>query len=102
MARRKSRWAREAALQALVRFGPEQSGLRALERQAKSTYQTTVKTSRGSAQTIIGEVDRARPEVRRNFDKAGLDAARAAHEISEPVISQLGPAAGSLKAAAAL
>jgi hypothetical protein len=100
--RRRQRWASDAAMQALVRYGPEQSGLKALERQAKSTYQTAVKTSRGSAQTIIGEVDRARPEVKHNYDKAGLDAARAAHAISDPVIRDLGPAAGTLKAAAML
>lgn len=89
-------------MQALVRYGPEQSGLRALERQAKSTYTTTTRTARGAAQTIIGEVDRARPEVKRNYDKAGLDAARAAHAISEPVLAGLGESANTLKAAAAL
>ncbi len=99
---RRSRWAREAALQALVRFGPEQSGLKALERSAISQARTSVKTARGSAQTIIGEVDRARPQVKRAYDQAGLRAARAAHEISDPVVGGLGPAAGSLKAAAAL
>jgi hypothetical protein len=100
MARRRSRWASEAALQALVRYGPEQSGLKALERSAVSQARTTVKTARGSAQTIIGEVDRAMPGVKHAYDKAGLDAARAAHAISDPVVNALPE--GSLKAAAAL
>jgi hypothetical protein len=102
MARRRSRWASEAALQALVRFGPEQSGLKALEREAVSQARTTARTARGSAQTIIGEIDRARPEVKKAYDVAGLRAARAAHDISDPVLATLGPEAGSLKAAAAL
>jgi uncharacterized protein YkwD len=89
-------------MQALVRYGPEQSGLRALERQAKSTYTTTTRTARGAARTIIGEVDRARPEVKKNYDQAGLDAARAAHAISEPVLAGLGDSAKTLTAAAAL
>jgi hypothetical protein len=100
--RRNQRWAREAAMQALVRFGPEASGLRALERQAKSTYQMTTKTAAGAAQTIVGEVDRARPAVKRNYDQAGLDAARAAHKVINPVMNSLGPAAGTLAAATKL
>jgi hypothetical protein len=100
MARRRSRWASEAALQALVRYGPEQSGLKALERSAVSQARTSVKTARGSAQTIIGEVDRALPGIKHAYDQAGLDAARTAHAISDPVVNALPE--GSLKAAAAL
>jgi hypothetical protein len=99
MAKKRQRWAREAAMQALVRFGPEASGLKALERQARSTYQSTTRGAIGAAQTIVGEVDRARPQVKRNYDQAGLAAARAAHDVVNPVMDKLGPAAGTLAAA---
>jgi hypothetical protein len=61
--RRHSRFASQAALEAVVRFGPEQAGLKELQRQAESNYQSTVAQARGGAQGIVSAVDRAKPEI---------------------------------------
>jgi hypothetical protein len=69
----------QAALQALVRFGPEQSGLKAARRDAESAYKTTVRQADATSQGIQYAIGKVRPEVKGNYDAAGLQAARAAH-----------------------
>jgi hypothetical protein len=63
--RRPSRWASEAALQALIRFGPEESGLQALKQEARGTYRQTVRGARGAARGIVGEVKAVTPQTRK-------------------------------------
>jgi hypothetical protein len=69
-------------MEALIRYGPEESGLRELERQAQQTYESSVGAARGTAESIIGAVGQARPEVTEVYDdaqsrQAGLNAALA-------------------------
>jgi hypothetical protein len=77
--RRQSRWMTQAALQALVRFGPEESGLKAARRDAESAYKTTVRQADATSAGIQYAIGKVRPKVPRNYDAAGLQAARAAH-----------------------
>jgi hypothetical protein len=74
--KRQSRWMTQAALQALVRFGPEQSGLKAARRDAESAYKTTVKQADATSAGIQYAVGKVRPKVQHNYDAAGLQAAR--------------------------
>jgi hypothetical protein len=87
--RRPSRWASEAALQALIRFDPEESGLRALKQEAKGTYRSTVRGARGAARGIVGEVKAVTPQTRKAYDEAGLAAARTAHSVVDPALRGL-------------
>lgn len=87
--RRPSRWASEAALQALIRYGPEESGLRALKREARGTYRSTVRGARGAARGIVGEVRAVTPQTREAYDEAGLAAARTAHSVVDPALKGL-------------
>lgn len=79
---RASRWASDAALQALVRYGPETSGLTELARQAQQDRDTTIRQAHGSAASMMGSIDTARPEVAQIYDQAGLDQARTASLLS--------------------
>jgi hypothetical protein len=87
--RRPSRWASEAALQALIRYGPEQSGLRALRQEARGEYRSTVRGARGAARGIVGEVKAVTPQTRHAYDEAGLAAARTAHQVVDPALKGL-------------
>lgn len=69
---RQSRWASDAALQALVRYGPETSGLKELARQAQENRDVTIRQAHGSAAAALGAIDTARPEVAGIYDDAGL------------------------------
>jgi hypothetical protein len=87
--RRPSRWASEAALQALIRFNPEESGLRALKQEARGEYRSTVRGARGAARGIVGEVKAVTPQTRHAYDEAGLAAARTAHSVVDPALRGL-------------
>jgi hypothetical protein len=87
--RRPSRWASEAALQALIRYGPEESGLRALKQEARGEYRSTVRGARGAARGIVGEVKAVTPQTRAAYDAAGLAAARTAHSVVDPALKGL-------------
>jgi hypothetical protein len=67
----------------LVRFGPEESGLRAARRTAEDSFRTTVRQADATSQGIQAAIKSTRPQVRKDFDAAGLQAARAAH-VAEP------------------
>lgn len=102
MAKRKSRFISEAAQQALVRFGPELSGLRELQRQAEKNFSTGVQTARVSGAAIGAAIDEAAPQVARIYDRAGLDQARVAHTLVGQDLAGLGGVANSIKAGASL
>jgi hypothetical protein len=97
--RRRSRWASEAAQQALVRFGPEESGIRAARRSAEDTFRTTSRQADATSAGIQAAISRVRPEVQHDYDAAGLQAARAAH-VAEPDLAAANVPA-SLRAAVA-
>ena len=97
---KQSRWASEAAQQALLRFGPELSALKELQRTAESTYNSAVLAARGTAKDIKATIQNVRPGMTRVFDEA---AARNAQIQAVP----LGDIAGanipaSIKAGSAL
>ena len=67
---KKNQHYRQAELDALVRYGPELSGLLELQRQAQSNLKSGVQSARGNARGIIAAVDRARPEMAGVYDAA--------------------------------
>jgi hypothetical protein len=94
--RRTSRWASEAALQSLVRFGPELSGLKALQRTAESDYKQSVRSAHGTSAGIINAVDVARPQVANIYTKAGTQASQA-YGVTSQDMASLGPVANSIR-----
>ena len=101
MARRRGRWAQQAALEALLRFGPEQAALRELQYAALGNFQRSVRTARGSARAIGQTVQQERPRVGKAY-RQSIGQARAGYSIANDELAALGPEANSLKAAAAL
>lgn len=99
--KRTNRFASQAALEALLRFGPELSGLKELRRQAEENYKSGVLTARGTSRGIVQAVDQARPDVKKIYDRAGLDQARSAHMLTGD-IAELPGVANSIKAGAQL
>ena len=96
--RRQSRWMSDAALQALVRFGPEESGLRAAERVALGTYGSTVAGAEATRKGITKSIAYARPKVTKSYDEAGLQFARA-RDVAAPAVAA-GPASTQAAVAA--
>jgi hypothetical protein len=101
MARKRNRFINQAALEALVRFGPELSGLKELQREAIMEYATGIKQAHGAARGIVGTIDQARPGVRKIYDDAGVSASKHASMLSGDV-AQLPGVANSIKAGAQL
>jgi hypothetical protein len=101
VARRRNRFINQAALEALVRFGPELSGLKELQREAIMEYATGIKQAHGAARGIVGTIDQARPNVRKIYDDAGVSASRHASMLSGDVAALPG-VANSIKAGAQL
>lgn len=100
--RGRNRFASQAALEALVRFGPELSGLKALQRQAVSNFGLGVNQAHGTANAIVGAIDTARPDVEKVYDSAGLKQAGIAGTLMGHDIAGLGHVADSIKAGASL
>lgn len=100
--RGRSRFASQAALEALVRFGPEMSGLKELQRTALSNFDLGVHQAHGSADAIVGAVDQAKPGLAKVYDNAGLKQAGLAGTLIGHDIAGLGPIADSIKAGASL
>lgn len=99
---RRQRWARQAALQTLLRFGPEESGLEELQRQAHENFDSAVRTADSTALGTIGAINQAIPEVEGIYDRAGLDQARTGETLIGRDLAGLGSVADSIKAGAAL
>jgi hypothetical protein len=89
VARRRNRFINQAALEALVRFGPELSGLKELQREAIMEYATGIKQAHGAARGIVGTIDQARPGVRKIYDDAGVSASKHASMLSGDVAQDL-------------
>jgi uncharacterized protein (UPF0305 family) len=101
MARRRGRLVRQATMDALLRFGPEQSGLRALAREAYSERRQGIAQAKGTAASITNAIDMATPRVKELYDAAGLAQAAVAHTLVSHDLAGLGPAADRFKAAGA-
>lgn len=72
MAKKKkgNRWASQAAVQALLRYGPQESALAELQRQAEGTYQTSIAQARGSGDMSVEQIKAAEPQTAAIFDRA--------------------------------
>jgi hypothetical protein len=101
MAKRRNRFVNQATLEALVRFGPELSGLKELQREAIMEYATGIKQAHGAARGTVGMIDQARPRVRRIYDDAGVSASQHASMLTGDVAALPG-VANSIKAGAQL
>jgi hypothetical protein len=66
-----SRWARQAALDTVLRFNPQRQALSEQIAQAKQTYGATVKAGRGTAQETEASVKRALPLLTQAYSGAG-------------------------------
>lgn len=100
--RGKNRFASQAALEALVRFGPELSGLKSLQRQAVSNLDLGVRQAHGTANAITGAINAATPQVGKIYDDAGLKQAGIAGTLIGHDLAGLGSVADSIKAGASL
>jgi hypothetical protein len=67
---RRNRFAQQAALEALLRFGPEISGMNQIQADAEMQYGQDVRAARGTGRAIRSAVAEARPDVRRIFSGA--------------------------------
>lgn len=94
-------FATQAAQEALLKFGPEESGLAELAQTAKDTYTTTVKQAQGTGASTIAAIDRARPAMQAIYDQAGGAQAATAKTLIGSDLAGLGPVAASIKAGAA-
>lgn len=68
----RTKFASEAALQSLVRYGPQATALQQLGEEAASAYKATVNSADASAGATQAAVASARPEVERIYGDAGL------------------------------
>jgi len=69
--KRGGRWANQAALESLLRFGPEYSGLRELQLAAQQQFTTGVRQATAGRRAVGQAIGAARPEVRAIYDRAG-------------------------------
>jgi hypothetical protein len=100
MAKRR-KFVSQATLEALVRYGPELSGLRELQRTAKSNLRLGVNQAHGTARGIEMETRRAAAPLAAVYDRAGLQQASIAHTLIGHDLAALGPGADAFKAAGA-
>lgn len=94
--RRQGRWANQAALEALLKFGPEAAGLLELQRAAQGNFRGSVRSARAAARGTVQAVRAARPEVRDIYS----DAAGATRQVSD-VIGDTSGLPASMRAAIA-
>ncbi len=98
----KSRFADQAALEGLVKFGPELAVLKEAQRTAKATYDQRVQTADSGALGVQQAVAAALPAVAHIYDQAGLDQARTSQTLIGHDLAGLGGVADSIKGGAAL
>jgi hypothetical protein len=92
----------QAALEAIVRFGPQLDALKQLQHQAHQTFGTRVTAANATAGAIHGAVDVAAPKVAGAYDEAGLRQAAIAGTLINTDLAGLGPSADRFKAAGAV
>lgn len=82
MAKKKpGRFITQATQDALVRFGPEISGLKALIQQAQEERSTGINAARTTAQAITNAVDQARPQVTKVYNTAAATQSRVSDQV---------------------
>lgn len=77
-------------MQALVRYGPEEFGLEELLAQARGDLRSGIRSARGTARSVIGAVDQARPEVQEVYDDAGTRQAGIASNVDTELAGMQG------------
>ena len=95
------RFYRQAELEALIRYGPELSGLLELQRQAQQNRKQSIRGAKGNARAVINAVDVARPEVREIYDDADARLGRQTAMVASHN-AELGPVSDTISAAAAI
>jgi len=96
-----SPWASQAALDTLLKFGPQKSVLGQLAREAQEQYVGTVRGSAGAAGETVQAVKEAQPHVAAVYNNAGLGAQQTGTLVGSD-LSKLGAAADPYKAASAV
>jgi hypothetical protein len=99
---RGSRFADDAALQAIVRYEPEESGLKALAQQARADYGVSVRQAQTTGDLTLQAAREAIPSVANIYDRAGLDQAKTASLVSPELAALSGPGAATLQRGGAL
>jgi hypothetical protein len=94
-----SPWASQAALDALLKYGPQKSVLGQQRQEAIEQYAGTVRGSAGAAQQTVQAIKGVRPNVAAIYDNAGLGAHQTGALLGSDLAS-LGAAADPYKAAA--
>jgi hypothetical protein len=95
------RFMSQAALEALVRFGPELSGLRELQRTAQSNLRLGVHQAQATSRGIEAAVAQARPGAREGVRRCGAAAGVDRAHADRDDLASLGPGADRFKAAGA-
>jgi hypothetical protein len=96
------RFADDAALQAIVRYEPEESGLKALAQQARADYGVSVRQAQTTGDLTLQAAREAIPSVANIYDRAGLDQAKTASLVSPELAALSGPGAATLQRGGAL
>jgi hypothetical protein len=99
---RGARFADDAALQAIVRYEPEESGLKALAQQARADYGVSVRQAQTTGDLTLQAAREAIPSVANIYDRAGLDQAKTASLVSPELAALSGPGAATLQRGGAL
>lgn len=98
---KKSRFLTQAALEALVKFGPQEDALKEAAQTARDTYGTTVQQAHAGTLAIQQAIDAARPRAAQIYDQAGLRQAALNNTLLGHDLAGLGSVADSIKAGAA-
>lgn len=93
------RYAEQAALEALVRFGPELSGLAELQRTAQGNYATGIAQARQTAAGITSAARAAKPEIVDVYNDAGGRLTQTDRMVAGD-LAALGPSGAAIRAAA--
>lgn len=102
MAKKNKRLIEQAALESLVRFGPQLDALESLTQTAKDSFSATVGAANVSAASTQAAIKEARPGLRKTYDQAGLAQAALNDTLLSGDLAGLeGPGTDLLKAAGA-
>lgn len=102
MASKRKRFLDDAALQSLVRFGPQLQVLEQAQRTATDQYKSGIAQADAGRVGVQQAVDAVVPQLAGVYDQAGLDAARTSQTLIGKDLAGLSGVADSIKGGAAL
>lgn len=100
--KRRRQFATQAAQEALLRFGPELSGLKAAEQSYRGDYRAARNQAQAGAEATQAAIAQYAPALAAMFDQTGLATANAAQRLRGADLEGLGAVADSIKAGASL